>query len=108
MINIFLCCTTVFGKFSISAMIFELTTLLFLRVGGIYRELLPRAEYFSQALYTFDIGQNDITSSYFVNNTTEQVESIIPDLMERLTSIIQVHCSSLNTHHKTELHHVAP
>jgi hypothetical protein len=90
-------------------MIFELTTLLFLRVGGIYRELLPRAEYFSQALYTFDIGQNDITSSYFVNNTTEQVESIIPDLMERLTSIIQVHyCSLLNTHHKTELHHVAP
>ncbi|CAL5084949.1 unnamed protein product [Urochloa decumbens] len=57
--------------------------------GGIYRELLPRAEYFSQALYTFDIGQNDITSSYFVNNTTEQVESTIPDLMERLTSIIQ-------------------
>lgn len=57
--------------------------------GGIYREILPRAEYFSQALYTFDIGQNDITSSYFVNNTTEEVEAIIPDLMERLTSIIQ-------------------
>ncbi|XP_066395106.1 GDSL esterase/lipase ACHE-like [Miscanthus floridulus] len=57
--------------------------------GGIYREILPRAEYFSQALYTFDIGQNDITSSYFVNNSTEEVEAIIPDLMERLTSIIQ-------------------
>lgn len=57
--------------------------------GGIYKEILPRAEYFSQALYTFDIGQNDITSSYFVNNTTEEVEAIIPDLMERLTSIIQ-------------------
>jgi len=61
-----------------------------LHVGGIYREILPRAEYFSQALYTFDIGQNDITSSYFVNNSTEEVEAIIPDLMERLTSIIQV------------------
>nr|CAB3454796.1 unnamed protein product [Digitaria exilis] len=58
-------------------------------IGGIYRELLPRAEYFSQALYTFDIGQNDITSSYFVYNTTEEVEATIPDLMERLTSVIQ-------------------
>jgi len=57
--------------------------------GGIYRQILPRAEYFSQALYTFDIGQNDITSGYFVNNSTEEVEAIIPDLMERLTSIIQ-------------------
>lgn len=57
--------------------------------GGIYREILPRAEYFSQALYTFDIGQNDITSSYFVNKSTEEVQGIIPDLMERLTSIIQ-------------------
>lgn len=65
---------------------------MFLQAGGIYRELLPRAEYFSQALYTFDIGQNDITSSYFVYNTTEEVEATIPDLMERLTSVIQVHC----------------
>lgn len=69
---------------------FYSATLSLLHVGGIYKEILPRAEYFSQALYTFDIGQNDITSSYFVNNTTEEVEAIIPDLMERLTSIIQV------------------
>ncbi|KAF7015066.1 unnamed protein product [Triticum aestivum] len=57
--------------------------------GGIYRELLPKAEYFSQALYTFDIGQNDITAGYFANMTTEQVVAFIPELMERLTSIIQ-------------------
>uniref|UniRef100_A0A0A8Z3W0 Uncharacterized protein n=1 Tax=Arundo donax TaxID=35708 RepID=A0A0A8Z3W0_ARUDO len=57
--------------------------------GGIYRDILPKAEYFSQALYTFDIGQNDITTDYFVNKTTEEVETIVPDLMERLTSIIQ-------------------
>jgi hypothetical protein len=64
-------------------------------VGGIYRELLPKAEYFSQALYTFDIGQNDITAGYFANRSTEQVIASIPELMERLTSIIQVHF----THH---------
>ncbi|GJN11188.1 hypothetical protein PR202_ga29361 [Eleusine coracana subsp. coracana] len=57
--------------------------------GGVYRQLLPKGEYFSKALYTFDIGQNDITSSYFVNQSTEEVEAIIPDLMERLTSVIE-------------------
>ncbi|VAH44280.1 unnamed protein product [Triticum turgidum subsp. durum] len=57
--------------------------------GGIYRELLPKAEYFSQALYTFDIGQNDITAGYFANMTTDQVIASIPELMERLTSIIK-------------------
>jgi hypothetical protein len=64
--------------------------LLILRLGGVYRQLLPKADYFSRALYTFDIGQNDITSSYFVNQSTKEVETIIPDLMERLTSVIQV------------------
>uniref|UniRef100_A0A0D9X0Y1 Esterase n=1 Tax=Leersia perrieri TaxID=77586 RepID=A0A0D9X0Y1_9ORYZ len=57
--------------------------------GGIYRQILPKAEYFSQALYTFDIGQNDITTGFFINMTTEQVIAYIPDLMERLTTIIQ-------------------
>jgi hypothetical protein len=64
--------------------------LLILRLGGVYRQLLPKVDYFSRALYTFDIGQNDITSSYFVNQSTKEVETIIPDLMERLTSLIQV------------------
>lgn len=68
--------------------------LLILRLGGVYRQLLPKAEYFSQGLYTFDIGQNDITSSYFVNQSTEEVETIIPDLMERLKSVIEVQRSS--------------
>ncbi|XP_006657897.1 GDSL esterase/lipase ACHE-like [Oryza brachyantha] len=57
--------------------------------GGIYRQLLPKSEYFSQALYTFDIGQNDITTGFFMNMTPEQVIAYIPDLMERLTTIIQ-------------------
>nr|CAB3458462.1 unnamed protein product [Digitaria exilis] len=65
------------------------TSLFLSGFSPISLDLLPRAEYFSQALYTFDIGQNDITSSYFVYNTTEEVEATIPDLMERLTSVIQ-------------------
>ncbi|KAI5013365.1 hypothetical protein ZWY2020_029548 [Hordeum vulgare] len=57
--------------------------------GGIYRELLPKAEYFTQALYTFDIGQNDLTAGYFANMTTDQVIAPIPELMERIASIIK-------------------
>ena len=32
--------------------------------GGVFEKLLPKEDYFSQALYTFDIGQNDITAGY--------------------------------------------
>ncbi|XP_052162855.1 GDSL esterase/lipase ACHE-like isoform X2 [Oryza glaberrima] len=58
-------------------------------IGGIYREILPKAEYFSRALYTFDIGQNDLTMGYFDNMSTEQVEAYVPDLMERFSAAIQ-------------------
>uniref|UniRef100_A0A0E0LMS3 Esterase n=1 Tax=Oryza punctata TaxID=4537 RepID=A0A0E0LMS3_ORYPU len=58
-------------------------------IGGIYREILPKVEYFSRALYTFDIGQNDLTMGYFDNMTTEQVEAYVPDLMERFSAAIQ-------------------
>ncbi|KAG8079942.1 hypothetical protein GUJ93_ZPchr0007g4135 [Zizania palustris] len=58
-------------------------------IGGIYREILPKAEYFSRALYTFDIGQNDLTVGYFANMSTEQVEAYIPRLMERFIAAVQ-------------------
>ncbi|XP_048567372.1 GDSL esterase/lipase ACHE-like [Triticum urartu] len=59
-------------------------------IGGIYREILPNPEHLvSKALYTFDIGQNDLTVGYFDNMTTEQVAAYVPDLMERISSAIQ-------------------
>ncbi|KAK4753610.1 hypothetical protein SAY87_001714 [Trapa incisa] len=30
--------------------------------GGVFEKLLPKEDHFNQALYTFDIGQNDLTS----------------------------------------------
>ncbi|KAL6571382.1 hypothetical protein OROHE_003025 [Orobanche hederae] len=43
--------------------------------------LLPEKDYFSQALYTFDIGQNDLTAGYDLNLTTEEVKAQVPDML---------------------------
>ncbi|KAG8052281.1 hypothetical protein GUJ93_ZPchr0001g30361 [Zizania palustris] len=69
-----------------------------IRERGIYREILPKAEYFSRALYTFDIGQNDLTVGYFANMSTEQVEAYIPRLMERFIAAVQVQLKSTQQH----------
>jgi hypothetical protein len=52
--------------------------------------LLPKEDYFSQALYTFDIGQNDLTAGYKLNMTTEQVKAYVPDLLGQLSNTIRV------------------
>ncbi|OVA20579.1 Lipase [Macleaya cordata] len=57
--------------------------------GGIFRELLPKQEDFSRALYTFDIGQNDLTAGYFLNMSTEQVKEYVPDLLNQFSTYIK-------------------
>ncbi|KAA8529646.1 hypothetical protein F0562_034254 [Nyssa sinensis] len=57
--------------------------------GGVFRELLPKAEDFSHALYTFDIGQNDLTAGYFLNMSTDQVRAYIPDVLDQFNTIIK-------------------
>ncbi|XP_020082746.1 alpha-L-fucosidase 3-like [Ananas comosus] len=59
------------------------------KVNGVFNGLLPKEEYFSQALYTFDIGQNDLTAGYFSNMTTEEVKASIPDILNQFTAVIQ-------------------
>ncbi|KAG6468269.1 hypothetical protein ZIOFF_072842 [Zingiber officinale] len=49
---------------------FKIRSLLAHTKGAIFKDLLPLEKYFSQALYTFDIGQNDLTSGYVNNLTT--------------------------------------
>ncbi|WOL14364.1 esterase-like [Canna indica] len=56
---------------------------------GLFKDQLPKEEYFSQALYTFDIGQNDLTAAYFSNMTTEEVKAVIPDILDKFTIDIQ-------------------
>lgn len=55
-----------------------------------FKKLLPKEEYFSEALYTFDIGQNDLTAGYKLNMTTEQVKGYIPDVLNQFSSAIRV------------------
>ncbi|KAG9446779.1 hypothetical protein H6P81_012907 [Aristolochia fimbriata] len=57
--------------------------------GGIFRGLLPKEEVFSRALYTFDIGQNDLTQSYFNNMSTAQVMANVPDIVNHFTTIVK-------------------
>ncbi|KAG6493772.1 hypothetical protein ZIOFF_048775 [Zingiber officinale] len=58
-------------------------------IGAIFKDLLPPEKYFSQALYTFDIGQNDLTSGYVSNLTTEQVKETIPVILGKFTDAVK-------------------
>lgn len=51
---------------------------------------LPKAEDFPNALYTFDIGQNDLTAGYFANMTTDQVKAYVPEVVTQLQNVIRV------------------
>ncbi|XP_021743469.1 GDSL esterase/lipase At3g26430-like [Chenopodium quinoa] len=57
--------------------------------GGVFEELLPKEGYFTRALYTFDIGQNDITAGYKLNLTTEQVKASIPDIINQFAKVVR-------------------
>ncbi|KAH9625362.1 hypothetical protein KSS87_015191 [Heliosperma pusillum] len=57
--------------------------------GGVFEGLLPKEDYFASALYTFDIGQNDLTAGYKLNMTTEQVKAYVPDVVTQLAKVIR-------------------
>ncbi|CAN1834962.1 GDSL esterase/lipase At3g26430 [Linum perenne] len=57
--------------------------------GGVYSKLLPKPDHFTRALYTFDIGQNDLTSAYFLNMTTPQVMAQIPDVLAQFKVVLK-------------------
>ncbi|KAK1575618.1 hypothetical protein Q3G72_006978 [Acer saccharum] len=57
--------------------------------GYLKKKLLPKAEHFSNGLYTFDIGQNDLTAGYFSNMTTDEVIANVPDIVTQLTKVVR-------------------
>jgi len=61
-----------------------------LLAGGVFAALMPKEKYFDEALYTFDIGQNDLTAGFFSNMTLQQVKESIPDIISDFTSNIKV------------------
>lgn len=58
--------------------------------GGVFSQLMPKEESFSRALYTFDIGQNDLTYGYFSNMSTDQVRAYVPDVLDQFRTVIKV------------------
>ncbi|XP_021743488.1 GDSL esterase/lipase At3g26430-like [Chenopodium quinoa] len=57
--------------------------------GDVFKSLMPKAEYFSEALYTFDIGQNDLTSVYFPDMSIDRVKEKIPDILYQFKAYIK-------------------
>lgn len=53
------------------------------------RSNLPRPEEFSKALYTFDIGQNDLSVG-FRKLSVDQLRAALPDIVNQLASAVQV------------------
>lgn len=51
--------------------------------------MLPKESDFSRALYTFDIGQNDLTAGYKLNMSTEQVKVYVPDVLHQFSNVIK-------------------
>ncbi|XP_061372532.1 GDSL esterase/lipase At3g26430-like [Gastrolobium bilobum] len=68
---------------------FQRRSQLFRNKGGVYKTLLPEAEDFSRALYTFDIGQNDLTAGYFHNMSTDQVRAYVPDVLIQFKNVVK-------------------
>ncbi|KAJ4845873.1 hypothetical protein Tsubulata_038405 [Turnera subulata] len=57
--------------------------------GGIFAELMPKKEYFGQALYTFDIGQNDLSTLLVDNTPFDEVTATIPDIIYQFTGHVK-------------------
>lgn len=57
----------------------------------LWKSTLPRPEDFSKALYTVDIGQNDIALVVQETNTTDKkLQASIPNVLEKFSQAIQV------------------
>ncbi|KAF5194496.1 GDSL esterase/lipase [Thalictrum thalictroides] len=58
-------------------------------IGGVFSKLMPKDDYFLRALYTFDIGQNDLTYGYGANMSTDEVKAYVPDVLDQFGTIIK-------------------
>ncbi|WCJ38561.1 GDSL-like Lipase/Acylhydrolase superfamily protein [Euphorbia peplus] len=57
--------------------------------GGVFATLMPKPDYFTKALYTFDIGQNDLTAGYKLNLTIDQVKANVPDMISQFSNVVK-------------------
>jgi len=66
--------------------------ILFIGTEPPFKSGLPRNEEFSKALYTIDIGQNDLAIG-LQNTSEEQVKRSIPDILSQFSQAVQVICN---------------
>ncbi|XP_042756132.1 GDSL esterase/lipase At3g26430 isoform X6 [Lactuca sativa] len=59
------------------------------KVDEVFKRLMPKSEDFSRALYTFDIGQNDLTAGLFQNLSLRQVRESVPDILGQFKTVIK-------------------
>ncbi|XP_050223347.1 GDSL esterase/lipase ENOD8-like [Mercurialis annua] len=68
---------------------FRLKSQVIKKQGGVFASLMPKDEYFSKALYTVDIGHNDIGDAFLSNMSIEQVNSSVPDMINQFSENIK-------------------
>lgn len=68
---------------------FDLCLLKILAKDSVERSKLPVPEEFSKALYTFDIGQNDLSVG-FRKMSFDQIRETMPDIVNQLASAVKV------------------
>nr|GLL38453.1 GDSL esterase/lipase At5g14450-like [Ipomoea trifida] len=66
------------------------TIALYNKLAGtnqVYKDVLPRPEEFSKSLYTFDIGQNDLSHGFQYSNVSQTIQSI-PKMMDKFSQAL--------------------
>lgn len=61
-----------------------------LYAGGKFAKLMPKEDYFRKALYTFDIGHNDLGAGFFSNMSIDEVKATVPDIVNRFSIYVKV------------------
>ncbi|KAL9997006.1 putative alpha-L-fucosidase [Helianthus debilis subsp. tardiflorus] len=56
---------------------------------GVVKKMAPKVEDFARGLYTFDIGQNDLTAGLFQNLTVDEVKESVPDIVGQFKTVIK-------------------
>ncbi|GJV06898.1 GDSL esterase/lipase-like protein [Tanacetum coccineum] len=56
---------------------------------GVFKGLVPQPEAFSHGLYTFDIGQNDLTGGLLLNLSIDQVKAFIPEILGQFRTVVK-------------------
>ncbi|XP_054788570.1 esterase-like [Prosopis cineraria] len=59
------------------------------RQGGIFGSLIPKEKHFVKALYTFDIGQNDLGAAIHGNKTLQEIKASIPDTVNSFSANVK-------------------